>query len=252
MEEIMQVSLKCGVSAIALVTAVSFAHAQTNERQGGERGAAEHMQGERGGSAQHQGSPTTERRAAQGTAGKQQPGANINERSAQTGRQNPQEENRAQNQQTPAHRTAKAGQNAGQAEGSQPGENTRREGGRSAQENRQRESNAGGAARSGNAGVTENERSKAGRVNFHVSAPQRTELHDVVIHDSAIHVYHRGDVRFAVEVGERIPDTIEFYNPPPRFVEIDPEFRLYKIVVLDDEILVIDPATREIVDVIPA
>jgi hypothetical protein len=30
-----------------------------------------------------------------------------------------------------------------------------------------------------------------------------------------------------------------------------PEFGSFKIVVLDDEILVIDPVTREIVDVIP-
>ena len=36
------------------------------------------------------------------------------------------------------------------------------------------------------------------------------------------------------------------------FTPLLPEFRSYKIVVLDDEILVIDPATREIVDVIPA
>jgi hypothetical protein len=33
-------------------------------------------------------------------------------------------------------------------------------------------------------------------------------------------------------------------------VEIDPVFQGYKIVVLDDVILVVDPATREIVDVI--
>ncbi len=57
--------------------------------------------------------------------------------------------------------------------------------------------------------------------------------------------------RGAVRVGERIPDTIEFFAPPPRFVEIDPEFRRYRIVVLDAEILVVDPETRDIVDVIP-
>jgi hypothetical protein len=52
-------------------------------------------------------------------------------------------------------------------------------------------------------------------------------------------------------VGARIPEGVEFFAPPPRFVEIDPDFRYYKIVVLDNEILVVDPATREIVDVIP-
>ena len=53
-------------------------------------------------------------------------------------------------------------------------------------------------------------------------------------------------------MGARVPDDVEFFAPPPRFVEIDPVFRRYKIIVLDDEILVVDPATREIVDVIPA
>ncbi len=98
-------------------------------------------------------------------------------------------------------------------------------------------------------GRMENESSK--RVNLHVSAPQRTELREAVIHDSAIHVYHQGEVHFAVRVGERIPDSIEFFAPPPRLVEIDPEFRRYRIVVLDTKSLVVDPATREIVDVIP-
>ena len=69
--------------------------------------------------------------------------------------------------------------------------------------------------------------------------------------DRGIHVYHRSDIGFGVRTGERIPPRIEIYDAPPRFVEIDPEFRRYKIVALDDVILVVDPATREIVDVIP-
>jgi hypothetical protein len=51
-------------------------------------------------------------------------------------------------------------------------------------------------------------------------------------------------------LGARIPNTIEFYDPPAQVVQIDPVFRDYKIVVLDDVILVVDPSTREIVDVI--
>jgi hypothetical protein len=66
------------------------------------------------------------------------------------------------------------------------------------------------------------------------------------------HRYHRADVDFPVQVGTRIPTTIEFYDPPAQVVQIDPVFQGYKIVVLDDVILVIDPATREIIDVIRA
>ena len=70
------------------------------------------------------------------------------------------------------------------------------------------------------------------------------------VRDSSIHRYHRSDVNFVVQVGTRIPNTIEFYDAPAQVVHIDPVFQSYKIVVLDDVILVIDPATREIVDVI--
>jgi hypothetical protein len=70
------------------------------------------------------------------------------------------------------------------------------------------------------------------------------------VRDSAIHRYSRSDVDFAVQVGTRLPATIEFYDAPAQVIQIDPVFRGYKIVVLDDVILVVDPETREIVDII--
>ena len=76
------------------------------------------------------------------------------------------------------------------------------------------------------------------------------DFQSILVQDSAIHRYHRADVDFPVQVGTRIPSTIEFYDPPAQVVQIDPVFRDYKIVVLDDVILVVDPSTREIVDVI--
>lgn len=83
-----------------------------------------------------------------------------------------------------------------------------------------------------------------------ISREQKTRIHSILVRDSSIHRYHRSDVDFAVRVGSRIPDTIEFYDAPAQVIRIDPVFREYKIVVLDDVILVVDPATREIVDVI--
>ena len=67
---------------------------------------------------------------------------------------------------------------------------------------------------------------------------------------SAIHRYHGADVNFPVRVGTRIPAAIEFFDPPAQVLQIDPVFQGYKIVVLDDVILIVDPATREIIDVI--
>src|SRR5208337_1888104 len=83
-----------------------------------------------------------------------------------------------------------------------------------------------------------------------ISREQRTRIHGILVRDTAIQRYHRGDVDFPVQVGGRIPNTIEFDDPPAQVVQIDPVFQGYKIVVLDDVILVVDPATREIVDVI--
>jgi hypothetical protein len=105
--------------------------------------------------------------------------------------------------------------------------------------------------RTAKAGANESEHDATGRANIHISGAQRIKLHDVIGHDTSMHRYHASDFHFAVEVGSRIPDDITFYDAPVQFIDVDPEFRGYKIVVLDDEILVIDPETREIVDVIP-
>ena len=97
----------------------------------------------------------------------------------------------------------------------------------------------------------ENERGSRERVNFHISAPQRTEMRTFIANDRGMSVYHRSDIDFGARVGERIPPRFDIYNAPLRFVEIEPEFRRFKIVALDDVILVVDPYTREIVEVIP-
>ena len=91
----------------------------------------------------------------------------------------------------------------------------------------------------------------ARRPNIHISGVQKTKLHDAISGSTAIRRYRASEIHFTVEVGTRVPDDVIFYDVPVQFVDIDPEFSGYKIVVLDDEILVIDPETREIVEVIP-
>ena len=117
------------------------------------------------------------------------------------------------------------------------------------EETRGRETELGGGPREG--GTVGRAGGDRGRFAS-ISREQKTHIHGILIHDTAIHRYHRGDVDFQVQVGTRIPTTIEFYDPPAQVVQIDPVFQGYKIVVLDDVILVIDPATREIIEVIRA
>jgi hypothetical protein len=142
------------------------------------------------------------------------------------------------------HQTAPKGHAEGATQ--QPGRTTAEE---SKGQNRQKQSEVTGAAKGEPAGRAENERSKT-RVNINVTTQQKTRIHDFIAHDNGIRRYHRSDINFSLDVGTRIPDTITYYDPPSQFLEIDPEFRGYKIVVLDDVILIIDPETREIIDVI--
>ena len=136
-----------------------------------------------------------------------------------------------------AQERSKGETHASPAKEKQPAEH--REGEQKAQgkKENQRQSNATGAA--------------TRRPNIHISGVQKTRLHDAIGGSKAIRRYHASEVHFTVGVGTRVPDDVIFYDAPLEFIDIDPEFSGYKIVVLDDEILVIDPETREIVEVIP-
>lgn len=61
----------------------------------------------------------------------------------------------------------------------------------------------------------------------------------------------RTKVNFSVNVGASVPRTVVLYDLPSEIIEIAPAYSSYKYVLTDnDTILVIDPDTWEIVDVI--
>lgn len=53
-----------------------------------------------------------------------------------------------------------------------------------------------------------------------------------------------------VSVGERLPDNVRPRPLPPDIVQIVPQYRDYDYTVIDDRVAVVDPRTRDIVDVI--
>lgn len=237
--------LKSGASVVALLAAVSFAHAQMNEHQG-----AGHQAGtERQSPAR---STQTEQGRTQGITGHsaQNQGATGQERgnpSLQGHAQQPGHLNQQQTQQHPSQANQQERQSQRDAKSTQQNEFNR-----NAQQNRNaepQERNATNQRERGPATGNAGERGSR-RASIHIDAQQKSRIHDVLVRDSSIHRYRRSDIHFNVAVGTRIPETITFYDPPPQLVAIYPDFRYYKIVVLDDEILVIDPVTREIVDVI--
>ena len=215
-----------------------------HEQGGAQKGRTAEQRGE--GGARHEGQSSEERTQGRSANQKDQQHGQSAEhnRNPEQGRE--QERNRADN------RADRERERTGQAERSEQGKGDRNAGmerdnrGAQGQEARGRETEPGGARGNEAAGRARGDSNRFASI----SREQKTRIHGILVRDAAIHRYHRADVTFPVQVGTRIPVAIEFFDPPAQVLQIDPVFQGYKIVVLDDVILVVDPVTREIIDVI--
>jgi hypothetical protein len=104
--------------------------------------------------------------------------------------------------------------------------------------------NAGGVNH--NAGEHAGDRSP--REAAHLSSNQRSRFVETIRNEHVSVVDH---VSFGVNVGVVVPATYHYYPLPAEIVSFVPEYRGYYFLVADGDILIIDPATREIVDIIP-
>ena len=83
-----------------------------------------------------------------------------------------------------------------------------------------------------------------------LSTEQRTKVVNVIRGE---HVAPVKNVDFAVTVGTRVPRGRVSLRPlPGEVVTIHPEWRGYEFFLVGDQIVVVDPRTLEIVDVLPA
>jgi hypothetical protein len=83
----------------------------------------------------------------------------------------------------------------------------------------------------------------------HLSHEQRSRI-TTIFHG---HRGHRIDhLNISVRVGARLPGSVHFYPVPTEVIAIYPEWRGYDYVYVGDQILIIDPATHEIVAVLEA
>jgi hypothetical protein len=82
-----------------------------------------------------------------------------------------------------------------------------------------------------------------------LSTEQRTRITSVIRGE---HVAPVNNVNFAISVGTRVPRDIGFRPLPAEIVTIYPEWRGYEFFLVRDQIVVVDPRTLEIVDVLPA
>jgi len=245
--------LKYGVSAIALLAMPVLLQAQTKERQMGPQGggnAYESQQGHEGGSSNKSDKGSSQEQKPSGQAGRHSSQAQSSEHKSQlsqeeSGRRGEpgREQGKRDNPQ------GKSVQKQGERQGKQAEDSDGMRGQRetqmrnNSQENARSENN-----RSAAGGQKGNERNAS--VNINVTPQEKTRIHSIIENDRGIRKYNRSDIHFSLDVGTRVPDSIVFYDPPPQLISVEPDFGRYKIIILDDVILVIDPATREIVDVV--
>jgi hypothetical protein len=82
-----------------------------------------------------------------------------------------------------------------------------------------------------------------------LSLEQRTKLHQAITTGNIQRADH---VNFSLAVGTRVPDSVRIYDVPRSIAEIIPEYRGFKYIVVQGELIIVDPGTLEVVAVLPA
>ena len=82
-----------------------------------------------------------------------------------------------------------------------------------------------------------------------LSTEQHTRITTVIRNQ---HVEPLRNVNFSIAVGSRVPRDVSFHPLPAEVVTVYPEWRGYEFVLVNNQIIVINPRTLEIVDVIDA
>src|SRR5215469_5222591 len=108
-------------------------------------------------------------------------------------------------------------------------------------------SGRGTTEQTGQAGVTGG--SRGGSVQL--SEDQRSQIKTVIGRGSGPRL-SRSDVSFGLSVGTRVPRSVHFVTLPSEIVRIIPQYRGFDYFLVEDEIVIVDPRTLEIVAVIPA
>jgi hypothetical protein len=81
-----------------------------------------------------------------------------------------------------------------------------------------------------------------------LSEQQRGNLHQTILKESNLN--RANDVNISVSVGTRIPRSVHLAVLPASVIEIVPAYRSYQYAVVHDQVVIVDPSSYEIVDVI--
>ncbi|MEO1265847.1 MAG: DUF1236 domain-containing protein, partial [Pseudomonadota bacterium] len=99
------------------------------------------------------------------------------------------------------------------------------------------------------------ERARAERVrNADLRGERRKRFLDRISEHRKERKARRYDRRpnITISIGSAIPSAWDYYELPPRIVEIEPAYRDYHYVIVEDDYVIVEPRTRKIVKVIRA
>jgi hypothetical protein len=106
-----------------------------------------------------------------------------------------------------------------------------------------------GSTRAPMQGVTSTERG-AGAANVSLNEQQRTQIRDTVINSRS--VPRVSNVNFSVNVGTVVPrGHIHLVRVPETLIRIEPRWRHYLYFVFNNEIVIVEPRTMRIIQVLP-
>ncbi len=89
---------------------------------------------------------------------------------------------------------------------------------------------------------------KATQVKVQIRPEQRTRITETV---KTLGIRPVATIGVIIAIGTVVPRTVQLRALPPQIIEIVPEFRRYRFFLAPSEIIIVDPGTLEIVDVIP-
>ena len=89
---------------------------------------------------------------------------------------------------------------------------------------------------------------KGGNKAASLTTEQKTKIRTTVLRGS--NAPRVTNVNFSVSVGTVIPASVHFVTLPPVLVEIFPEWRGYDYIIVNDQIVILEPHTRKIVTIL--
>jgi len=202
--------------------------------------AAQTMEGQKGSASPQDAAPATQGGAAQDQ--KMTPGGSGGMNTLQKQSTQPSEKSTGQSAQAPSP-NAKPNQRLGQ--------NQQKE--MTPQKGAQEENNKSSTTAQQKSGTTAQQnagKSSSGGASVKLTDNQRGKIKTIIGKGSGGRV--ASNVHFDVTVGGKVPRDVHVAVLPANVVEIVPQYEGFDYIVVGDNILIIDPATMEIVAVIPA